>query len=762
VVMAVWRRYLLAGLVACAVCVMLPLGVGRDIAYCLIGFSSAAAILVGVRRNRPAHPTGWYLIAAGTVVWVLGDGLYGWYQHVVFIEPFPSPADALYLPGYIFFAAGLLVLIRGRGRERGSSTLLDTAIFTIALGLPAWLFLITPSWVAEGEPILTRLVGVAYPFCDVLLFAILMRLATSVGARNTAFRLVTVAVGALVAADSVFAVSAFVPALAGRTYLLDSMWLASYVLWGAAALHPSMRTLSAPAPDRVERLSTTRMVALAAAVAVGPTIIVGELIAGVPVQNVAIAIASVLMVPLILVRMIRIVRQLEGQAERLEQLADTDYVTGLVNRRYFVDRLDELLGMADPEVTGSLLVNLERFSEINDTLGHRTADSILHAVGVRLGELVGERALVARMGNDLFGVLDPSITSGEEAGRAAARIREALELPLELPDLSVSVEVSVGALVLPEDGAEPELALLRADVALSVARVRSGRTARYGIEMESGDALPPLMIGELREAIEHGDIVVHYQPQVEIRSGRVLGVEALVRWQHPRHGLLGPDTFIPAAEQTGLIGPLMQYVLNSALNQCACWRREDLDLTVAVNMSVRNLLDPGIVDDVRSALHRHGLDPRSLELEITESSAMVNPRRSIEVLGALAALGVKLSIDDFGTGYSSLAYLQKLPVGRLKIDRSFVTGMNADESSAAIVDSTIKLAKVLRFEVVAEGVEDDATLLRLRDMSCGTAQGFRVGPPVTASLLPELITRVEQRLPAVLGTPVLRKARPVG
>jgi diguanylate cyclase len=240
----------------------------------------------------------------------------------------------------------------------------------------------------------------------------------------------------------------------------------------------------------------------------------------------------------------------------------------------------------------------------------------------------------------------------------------------------------------------------------------------------------------------------------------VLGVEALVRWQHPRHGLLRPDTFIPAAEQTGLIGPLMQYVLNTALHQCASWRREDLDLRVAVNLSVRNLLDPGIVDTVRSALHRQGLDPRSLELEITESSAMVNPRRSIEVLGALEELGVKLSIDDFGTGYSSLAYLQKLPVGRVKIDHSFVTGMTSDEASTAIVDSTIKLARVLRFEVVAEGVEDDATLLRLRDMRCGTAQGFSLGPPVTASLLPDLITHVEQRLSAVLGTPGLSQAQP--
>jgi EAL domain-containing protein (putative c-di-GMP-specific phosphodiesterase class I) len=253
---------------------------------------------------------------------------------------------------------------------------------------------------------------------------------------------------------------------------------------------------------------------------------------------------------------------------------------------------------------------------------------------------------------------------------------------------------------------------------------------------------------------------VHYQPQIEVCTGRVGGVEALVRWQHPRHGLLGADTFIPSAEQTGLIGPLLECVLNSALSQCASWQREHLDLTVAVNLSVRNLLDPGLVNDVRSALRRHGLDPRSLELEITESSAMVNPRRSIAVLRELSELGVSLSIDDYGTGHSSLAYLQGLPVSRLKIDRSFVTGMLDDKASAAIVASTIRLARVLKLDVVAEGVEDDGTLLRLRDLKCSTAQGFSLGPPVVATLLPDLIRAIEARLVTVLRTAGLTGAKP--
>jgi len=759
--MALWRRYLLVGLGASAVCVALPRGVTADLVYCLIGASAAGAIVMGVRMYRPAHPAAWYLFAAGWLSWTIGDALYGWFEDVALTAPFPSLADVPYLAAYPLLAAGLLVLAQSRGTGKGSAALLDTAILTVGLGLPYWIFLIAPAWSAEAEPLLTRLVGAAYPFGDVLLIAMLMRLSTGGRWGNASSRLVTGSIGIVLVADTTFAISAFLPAFAAYTHLFDFGWLTAYVLWGAAALHPSMAALSTPAPERAESTSAARMVMLAAAVAIGPAILTIEMILAIPLDNLLVAISSGLMVPLVLVRMIRMVHQLENQAERLERLAETDYVTGLANSRHFVDRLDEFLGATHPKVAGFLLINLERFSETSDTLGHRTGEAILHAVSVRLSELTDGRALLARMGSDTFGVLDPSITSGEEAARAAVRIREALERPIQLSDLIVSVEVSVGALILPEDGADTERALLRADVALSVARARSEHTARYGIEMESGDTLAPLVIGELREAIVHGDLVVHYQPQVQIHSGRVLGVEALVRWQHPRHRLLGPDTFIPSAEQTGLVRPLTQYVLDSALQQCALWQHEGLDLTVAVNLSARNLFDPRLVHDVRSALRRHGLPARSLELEITETSAMVDPRRSIEILGALARMGVKLSIDDYGTGHSSLAYLQELPVSRLKMDRSFVTGMVDDEANAAIVRSTIDLARVLQFEIIAEGVEDDATLLRLRAMKCNDAQGFGLGRPVAAPLIPELIRSIEERLPGVHGAPSIRNVHSV-
>jgi len=758
--MAIWRRYLLAGLGVSLLCVALPLGVGRDLLYCLIGASSATAILIGVRRNRPNPAIPWYFFAAATATWAFADGLYGWYEHVALTTPFPSLADAFYLAVYPLFAIGLLMLGNARRPKQDPHGLVDALIFTISLGLLAWVFLITPTWTAYEGPVFNRLVGIAYPLCDLLLFAVLMQLAASGVARNSSFRLVTGSVVAMVVADGVFAAGAFVPAIAAHTSLLDFIWLSSYVLWGAAALHPSMTELSVRQPPRTLRISPVRLAMLAMALSVGPAILGGELITGHRLDAGPIFVAWGATVVLALIRLSGIMRLLRNQTERLGRLADTDYVTGLANRRHFVDRLGRLLGVAHPAPTGFLLIDLARFSEINNTLGNQTADAILQAVGDRLGELSGEGALVARMGSDTFGILDPSITSVEEAGRAAVRIREALERPLELPDLSVSVEAHVGSLVLPEDGTEPAMALLRADVALSVSKGRSGHTASYGVDLEPEDTLAPLLIGELSHAIEGNDIVVHYQPQVEIATGRVYGVEALARWQHPRHGLLGPDAFVPSAEQAGLIGPLLAHILDNALLQCSRWQREGLDLTVAVNLSVRNLLDPGLVDDMWSALQRHGLQPGSLELEITEGTAMMDPRRSIHALGALAQLGVKLSIDDYGTGHSSLAYLQQLPVSRLKIDRSFVTEMTVDAPSAAIVHSTIELARALQLDVVAEGVEDDATLLMLRDMDCFAAQGYCLGRPVAAPLLPDLIRRIEERLPGVLGTPTLRPARP--
>ena len=763
-----WRHYLLVGVLLAAGGLLLPPGTARNLVQLVGAASGVAAIVVGARANRPHNRSAWYLVAAGNLCWLSAHTLLG--------TDAPGPVSGwVVVPrvlAYVLLITGLAALVRGRTADRRPTTLLDTAIFTVGLGIVSWQFLIIPSWALEGATPLDRAVAVAFPLCDVLLVAIGIRLVTGVTTRNSSSRLLTGSLVLLLVTNGAWQRASGESALTVQSHVLWAGWLLGEVLWGAAALHPSMRALSTLPPEPEDTMLMGRLVMIASAVLVVPVLVVTGIVADFEVSTWPIVTGSVLLTGLVLTRMIRMVLQLKSQARRLASLAETDVVTGLANRRGFIGSVDRYFAerrgsSGEPDVPGALvlIVDLERFSDLTSTLGHDTGDALVKAVGLRLAELFGPAAIVARTGESTFGILrratpeDPDRAPGAGFDPRAVLLRNALEQPFALADLSVSVEVSFGVVAIPDDAATSALALHRAGVALVGAKSRPGRIARYGPEMENGGTFAAQLVGELPGALERSEIVLHFQPQVEMSTGRVFGVEALARWQHPEHGLLAPDAFIPAAEQTGVIGPFTHYVLDRSLAQCARWRREGLVLTVAVNLSVRNLLDPELLEDVRSCLARHGLPAAALELEITEGTAMVDPNRSLQVLGALAGLGIALSIDDYGTGHSSLAYLQRLPVGRLKIDRSFVLALTCDDDSATIVRSTIELARHLRLDVIAEGVEDDATLLALRDMQCSAAQGYGLGRPVAADDLPGLVRRIEQRLPGVLGAAVLADKR---
>ncbi len=745
-----FRAYLGVGLAASIAILAVPPGPVRDVAYALIGASSVAAILVGNRRNRPRTPIAWYLLAAGTTLWVGGDAVYSWYQDVLQVSPFPSLADALYLPAYAVLAAALLALVARVDGRRSSTALVDSAIVTVAVGLLWWVFVVAPTWSASSGPTAARLIAAAYPIGDILLFAVLLRVVWRRTDRPTAGRLLGLGFAVLIAADMLYDVSTFVPAVAARVDALDALWLASYVLCGAAALHPSMPVLSAGEDPAPPRLRARGVAILVVVVMVGPVLIAWELATGRPLHLWPVIVAATLMIALLTVRVIQMVRELQDHARRLDQLAGTDFVTGLMNRQRFVSFLGEVLAEGRQGDAGLLLVDLERFTEINNVLGHQTGDAILRAVGGRLVEIADDHGVVARLGGDTFAVLCRRITSGADVLPVAAAVLGSLNRPYELPGMTVAVEARIGVLLLSSHVVDADVALTCVDAAASAARTRPDRIAEYDERSTAAEKHASMLAGELPRALRNGELVLHYQPQVRVTDGKVLAVEALARWQHPQHGLLGPDSFIGPAEQTGLIGPLTHQVLDLALAQCATWRHDGYHLVVAVNVSVRSLLDPHLVDDVAAALERHGLAASSLELEITESAAMVDPSRSMRTLEALDRMGVTLSVDDFGTGHSSLGYLHQLPVRRLKIDRSFVTNLLTDPASDAIVRSTIELAAALHLDVVAEGVEDDDTFLRLRDLRCASAQGFGLGRPVPGGLVPALVARIEGRLPALL------------
>ena len=742
---------------------MLPYGLIRDAVFTLVSVSAVVVILVGVHRYRPARATAWRLMAAGLTFWAVGDIMWAWYTNVAFVDPFPSTADLFYITGYPLMAAGLFQLASGRGRHKGDyATLIDVVIVGVGTGLVLWVAFITPSWTEAEGTLLARLVGVAYPIGDVILLTQLVHLGAASRMRGPALRLLGAAFVAVVAADALFQAAVYFPSLAGDETLLDPLWLAGYLLWGAAALHPTMATAGDGRQAPESTFALGRLLFLAAAVGLLPLTILVESIAGIRTHTTEVSVAGTLLVVLVMLRLAGLVRRMRDQSERLAHLADTDFLTGLDNRRRFTERLEAVVVGATPDgpPCAVLYVGLERFTEINDTLGHRTGDELLRSVAGRLRQHLGGSVPVARMGGDVFGILVES-APGQLAVELGGQLRALLSEPFVLSDLSVNVDACVGVV---QAAGVPDSAdhLHQADVALAAAREASGRVAVYAEQMENGGALAPLLMAELRSALASGEVVVHFQPQIEIATGRVLGAEALVRWQHPEHGLLGPMTFVPAAERTGLIRLLTLYVLDRSLAQCALWQAAGLDLTVAVNLSVRNLLDPGLVDDVREALTRHQLDASLLELEITETMAMVDPTRSVEVLGALDDLGVVLSVDDYGTGYGSLAYLQRLPVRRLKIDRSFVAGILDDPASAAIVRSTIDLAHHLGLSVVAEGVEDDETLLSLRDMRCYAAQGFGIGRPVAPDVLLALVETIEGRVPSLVGAAELVLPEPFG
>ena len=425
-------------------------------------------------------------------------------------------------------------------------------------------------------------------------------------------------------------------------------------------------------------------------------------------------------------------RRLRRHAAENRHQALHDSLTDLPNRTLFHDRIEQALRQARRErILGAvLLIDLDRFKEVNDTLGHQKGDSLLKDIGIRLRGALRESDTIARLGGDEFGVLLPGLGTSAGATQAAEKIRATLEQDFLIDDLPVHIDASVGIALYPQHGEDVDMLLQHADVAMYEAKRTHSGYEIYSVEHDPYNPVRLAMVGELRKALEANEVVLHYQPKLDLESGTVVGAEALVRWQHPTRGLIAPVEFVPMAERTGLIRPLSRYVLNVALAQAREWRDAGLDLKVSVNLSARNLLDPALPEDVSRLLAKWRVPAAILELEITESTIMVDPNRAMEVLRRLHTMGIALSIDDFGTGYSSLAYLKELPVNELKIDRTFVANMATNRGDAFIVRSTIDLAHNLRLQVVAEGVEDEHTMNELAALGCNVAQGFHIGRPV--------------------------------
>jgi diguanylate cyclase (GGDEF)-like protein len=633
--------------------------------------------------------------------------------------PMPSWSDPLWLGAYLGFYPGVVLLGRERFARRGVGMWLDGLLGGLALGAVTAATALQASLSnldAAGSAAVT---GAAYPLADIALLTFLATMFAGSSWRPSASGLALVAgLLVLVGVDTTYAVdSANDGWLAGGVY--DPLWCLAMLVLAAAAWLPARR-----APVVATTRRSLIFPSAFAAVAVG-VLVYGQTVRLNPVA-VALAVLALLTV---MVRMALLLRETATLAVS-RKLSLTDDLTGLANRRSFTAEVEG--AVADERPSALLMIDLDQFKELNDTLGHHVGDELLRGVGPRLSAAVGAGDVVARLGGDEFGVLLKD-TDADAAAAIAARLRTTLGRPYALAGISLHVGASIGIAAFPEHAQDAGTLLRHADVAMYEAKRGRLGHAVYASEGDhhSRDRLE--LAGEMRHALSNDELTLHYQPVADLGTGKVLGVEALVRWRHPERGLLPPGAFLPAIEHTELMRELSRRVLAMAICQAGAWFRLERPWRVSANLSATDLLDRSLVDDVGALLRRYGTPARRLTLEVTESVLMTDPARAMQVLGELRGLGVHLALDDFGTGWSSLTHLQRMPVHEIKIDRSFVAAMATEANSAAIVSSTVDLAHALGLRVVAEGIEDEATWRRLRAVGCDAAQGYHLSRPLPAA-----------------------------
>ncbi|MEJ5946074.1 bifunctional diguanylate cyclase/phosphodiesterase [Pseudokineococcus basanitobsidens] len=691
-----------------------------------------AALVVARAWAVRAERGAWLALAGGVGANAAGEVVYSTLVAGP-AETFPSIADPLYLAVFPCAYVALVLLLRARVRGLPAAVWVDGVAAGLALAalFSAVAFETFSSTTLGGSAVVVA-VGLAYPLGDLLLLAVVTAAVVVLGRRaDRRWLLFAGGIALFAVADTLLLVRVARGNYAEGTPL-DALWIAAGVLYARAAWQPT-RQISDRRPDSRAVLAPPLVCTVAA---------VGVLVAAydVPLPRPAVVLAA-LALAAVAARLALTFREVTALADSRRQ-ALTDDLTGLPNRRALLAALDgaatgrraarETTG---PAPGGLLLLDLDRFKEINDSLGHHVGDELLRQLADRLAGRTRPGDLLARLGGDEFAVLLAAGTTPEGADEVAAGMVRGMAETFALDDVTLHVEASVGVALWPQHGQDPRALLQRADVAMYRAKSTRGRVARYRVEDDPHGRDRLQTLEALRAALTRGELVCHYQPKVTLSDGAVRSVEALVRWQHPDRGLLTPDTFLPLAEQTGLMRPLTLAVLDQSLRQLRTWRDQGRTLSVAVNLSVTNLLDTDLPDDVARLLQAHDVPPSALVLEITESVLMADSRRAGSVVDTLRSLGVGLSIDDYGTGYSSLSYLQDLPVDELKLDRAFVGRLVADPRSAAIVRSTVDLAHSLGLRLVAEGVEDAATLDLLRGYGCDVSQGYHHSRPLPADRL---------------------------
>jgi diguanylate cyclase (GGDEF)-like protein len=731
-------------------------GPAHAIAYPVFGLIAMFAILVGVHRRRPARPTAWRLIALALALLAIGDITYALLALGRDVVPYPSIADVGYLAGYVALIVGTVGLIRGRALGGDRTPIIDAAILAAGAGSIFWIAIVQPSIQDAVDPVVAS-VSMAYPGVDVILLALGLRVLLTKATRPRYLQFLFAGIACYFIADVVYAL-----AVLNGTYLegqpVDSGWIVGVLLIGVAALHPSVTDPISVQPKTEVRLTRSRFALLAAAALIAPTILVVKEAGDGDNVVVGLVVEWTILFGLVLVRLATTVDELAVSLHLRGRLQDDlayqahhDPLTRLANRLLFEERLTHVMATA-PDTTALIFLDLDDFKTINDTLGHATGDELLRIVADRIQHRLRRTELAARLGGDEFAILVEGCHDPSAARAAAERVLATLRAPVTLNARHLLVHASAG--VAMGHAGSTAMDLMRdADIAMYRAKSNGkDQVEAYEATMHSQVVRSYELRTELAEAIETNAFVLHYQAAINLTSGAIVGAEALVRWDHPKRGLLGPHEFIPQAESSGLILALGRWIIREACGTAAGWpdRADGQRPAISVNLAASQLLQPGLVDEVAEILAETGLPANKLILEVTES-ALVDLEMARDALLRLHGLGVLLALDDFGTGYSALSYLAEMPFDIIKIDQSFVAAIGQSRRVDALLEGIVGLCDALELVTVAEGIEQRTQLDWLVGLGCRIGQGYLFARPVPAA-----------EFRALLAAPRDPKRRPLG
>jgi diguanylate cyclase (GGDEF)-like protein len=716
------------GLAALGVFVFGPVALQTP-AMAVILVGGLTALHVGPRRNvSPEARAPWRMLTAAAYLFVLASAIRAVFPATMAVPPTDAALipDVVVVAAYVCVTGSFVGMLRRRRAGEDDPARIDAVLVGLAAAFMVWTFLISPSMHQVGATPL-RVADSLFPVADVVLLVLVAQLTLAGGARQPALWMLIIAACAMFVADMLFTLRDSLLADVSQ-HELDSLFMLMFVMFPAAALMPSARTLTEPQHVVVRDLSRLRIAAIAVTMA-GPVVIVSLMPRTTRLDDVIRTVLCTLLVLSVLARVVRS-NNSRARAERVTRRRSThDTLTDLPNRELLTETVtrwaDEVVD--DHQEISLLFIDLDRFKMVNDHWGHRVGDELLVAVAARLSAQVRAEDLVARIGGDEFVIALASPSHLRLAESLAARLLEEFARPFELSVGEVVVSASIG--VAKSHGGAHALELIRdADTAMYKAK-GSGRNAYALFDASLRDEVRDRVKLEqaLRGAVDRGEMAVHFQPIVDLATGDLDGFEALMRWHSPELGTVSPMEFIPIAEETGMIVGMGTWLLRESARQLTEWLTGGRQLHVSVNVAVRQLRDGSLVTIVDDVLRETGLPPSALWLEITESGVMEDIEAALLTLNALKALGVTLCVDDFGTGYSSLSYLHRLPVGIVKIDRSFVMDVGAEGTNEPIVRAVLAMTRAMGQRVVAEGVETAVQRDWLRAQGCDLAQGWFYG-----------------------------------